>query len=193
MGISSITWGKSALCLGILNKDTRNSIVACGHSLFSLSFFSVGQSNFWHRKSKQQENIWSGLSKVNICIRNFERDKNFLITKESWIMVQGREHEICPVIQLLSDQRVDTWAAKRHKRKHMQTNIKSPCPLHLLPVCTKESHSLNHVEVNHTSRSCIYTMGFCTGKFQHGRQNSWSTRIGTMCQQSQCEGFRTKN
>ena len=41
---------------------------------------------------------------------------------------------------------------------------------------------------------CTFTLwGFCTSKFQHGGQNSWSTRVRARCQQSQREGFWAKN
>ena len=42
---------------------------------------------------------------------------------------------------------------------------------------------ITHAEVTFT------LWGFCTGKFQHGRQNSRSTGVDATCQQSQCKGF----
>ena len=46
--------------------------------------------------------------------------------------------------------------------------VVQPNLIRLHAVCTKESHSLNCVEVNHAPGSYVYTMGICTGKFQDG-------------------------
>ena len=43
----------------------------------------------------------------------------------------------------------------------------------LITICTKGSHSLIHAKVNHAHEVTFTLWGFCTGKFQHGGQNSW--------------------
>ena len=69
------------------------------------------------------------------------------------------------------------------------------CTSTFIPVCMKTVPPIllpgwkwiMHLEV-------MFTLwGFCIGKFQDGRQYSWSTRVSTMCQQGQCKGFRTKS